>query len=103
VTTTTFSRKARRGEEPRKRGKTRKEWGRFEVLFWGELGFFEVFDGLVGRGEDGGVGEEDGEVVFDGVLEVVGGEEEVAFAAELFVGDGADEEVEKGVVHESSR
>ena len=66
----------------------------------GGKGGFEFVQGLKGRGELGGFGQEDREVVFDGVFEGADfGDEKIALVAELGVGDGADEEVEEGVVH----
>lgn len=65
----------------------------------GEL-FFEVGEGGEALGEEGLVGEEDGDVVFDGVFEAAdGADEEVAFVAEFAFGDGADEAFEQGMVH----
>ena len=65
------------------------------------FGFFDGFDAF---GEDGGVGEEDGEAIFDGVAEAADfGDEEVAararFTAEFAVGDGTYNYLEQCLIH----
>ena len=56
--------------------------------FWrGRKGGFEFVQGLKGRGELGGVGQEDGETVFDRVFEGADlGDEKIAFVGGAWSG-----------------